>query len=123
MCNGEANLSTFAGVPGLVVETNMDVTLGSRNVLVRDWKVLNEGNSDDRLITFCLGGMNDLKGGFILRKANRELFHESLGNRITRPVNQGLGINEVIEDVTTSIVAAAEGAIPRASIKDRRVCW
>lgn len=54
---------------GLHVEMNIDITLREKNILVRNWKVVDKGNSDHRFILFEIGGRTEAKeieGNWIL---------------------------------------------------------
>ena len=41
-------------MPGAIAETNIDITLCTENLWIENWKVLDEGNSDHRLIVYTL---------------------------------------------------------------------
>ena len=61
--NEEANLATFSAFGEVIVghgprvmESNIDVTIRNRKARINGWKVIDEGNSDHRLIMFNVGG-------------------------------------------------------------------
>lgn len=78
ICNALGELCKYIVVKGIVTETSIDITIRTNVIYVDDWKVLNKGNSDYRLIVFTLrtlkinqgGGAASTKGGFVLRQAD-----------------------------------------------------
>lgn len=75
-----------AGNGPRLLGTNIDVTIGNRKARIRHWRVIDEGNSDHRLIMFNVGGertrdrnlIRKQKGRLMVRTADWNEFDASL---------------------------------------------
>ena len=137
VANEEGNLATYsafgeviAGQGPRLMESNIDVTIRNRKVRLEGWMVIDEGNSDHRLIVFNVGGESvrnhDLnreeKGRLMVRHADWKEFDTRLKG-FMNDEREYDDVDSGVLDLTTSVLASAEFSMPRAVGKESRTIW
>ena len=112
------------------MESNIDVTIRNRKARIDGWKVIDEENSDHRLIMFNVGGEKvreyDLnreeKGRRMVRHADWTEFDTRLKGFVDVECKHD-DVDSAVLDLTTSVLASAEFSMPRAVGKESRTGW
>ena len=114
----------------MLMETNIDITLRNRKARIRNWVVRDEGNSDHRLITFDVGGeeattfkqWREEEGRLLVRKADWNMFDTKLRGFMSVE-REYESVDDEVLDLTTSVLIAAETAMPRNRGVQKQTKW